>query len=356
MRQQMSLARHVGSLAAVWLATLLAGCGSTLSTRDDGTLSTSAIRSETAGPAPTDPDQLLAELAERYQGQWSNQAEVFAASENGQQDAASSLVSQQIEAIRAPQFGRRVFRVRISFGAPGQQRQRLRLTRFAYDSSRSLVRQDVYGFPDANGYIQLAAESEAWAELSPDRLRPSPGCSIWWQRRDNGRWVGATDPGQCAAAELGESTGSVTEWLQLDADAMRYQQVRQVAEGQTAVDRQFEFQRARSFTGWFALHPQGDKATTAPAVGAWHTGRNLQLHDQGGSVVLPRGDGTPSGYRLELARLHYPGQARSFLRLSFIDANQRSLGYVFATDDARDIGVNLGWLQVGLQAQPAVAR
>jgi hypothetical protein len=98
------------------------------------------------------------------------------------------------------------------------------------------------------------------------------------------------------------------------------------------------------------LHPQGDKASSAPAADQWHTGRDLRLHDQGGRVELKRKDGQGSGYVLELARVAYPGQPRPLLRLAFIDGQGRSLGYSWATEDSRDIGVNLGWLQVGLQA------
>lgn len=335
---------------------LLAGCAGVLPQADPAPqppAQAPVAASSAPLPAPTDPEGLLDELVGRYQGHWSNHAEVFAASEGGQADAAAALMEQRIETITAPQLGRRVYRVHILFGPKGQQRSRLRLTRFAYDSSRSLVRQDVYGFPDPAGYVELAADDRAWGELSNERLRPSPGCSIWWQRRDNGRWVGATDPGQCAAAELGESNGSVTEWLELETAAMRYQQIRQLPDQGSALERQFAFERVRWYGGWYALHPQGDRAQSAPAAGAWHTGRDLRLHDQGGSIELPRSDGQPSGYHLELSRVRYPGQARSFLRLAFIDASRRTLGYVFATEDARDIGANLGWLQVGLQAESA---
>ncbi len=322
----------------------LAGCAGVLP-MGGGADSQNAVDGE--APAPDDPDALLAELVARYQGQWSNHAEVFAATEAGQADAAAALMNQQIERIDAPQLGRQVFRVQLQFGPRGQQRSRLRLTRFAFDSSRGLIRQDVYGFPDPVGYAELSADSHGWAGLAPERLRPSPGCSLWWQRRDGGRWVGATDPGQCAAAELSESTGSVTEWLELEPGQMRYQQVRQGEQAQ--VERQYRFQRLRYYSGWYALHPQGDKASAAPAADQWHTGRDLRLHDQGGRVELKRKDGQGSGYVLELARVAYPGQARPFLRLAFIDGQGRGLGYAWATEDSRDLGVNLGWLQVGLQ-------
>lgn len=331
-------------------ALVLSACGGILPNRDATANDVAVAPAAVAGVLSSDPEVLLAELVARYAGEWSNHAEVFAAIEAGDQAASSSLINQQIERIDAPQFGRQVFRIRLQFGPIGQQRSRLRLTRFAHDASRGLIRQDVYGFPDPTGYVDLAADSSGWARLAPERLRPSPGCSLWWQRRADGRWVGATDPGQCAAAELGESAGAVTEWLQLDPSVLSYQQVRQGAGEATEVERQVQFQRPRYYSGWFALHPQGDKASSAPAADQWHTGRNLRLHDQGDRLELARKDGQASGYRLELARVRYPGQPRPLLRLAFLDANGRSLGYVWASEDSRDIGANLGWLQVGLQA------
>jgi hypothetical protein len=332
------------------IAVLLGACAGLMPTGGSLADAPAAADAAVAGVSSDDPEVLLAELVARYAGEWSNHAEVFAAVEAGDATARGALINQQIERIDAPQFGRQVFRIRLQFGPAGQQRSRLRLTRFAHDAGRGLIRQDVYGFPDPTGYVDLAADSAGWAQLSPDRLRPSPGCSLWWQRRADGRWVGATDPGQCAAAELGESAGAVTEWLQLDPAQMSYQQVRQGAGEATELERQVQFQRVRYYSGWYALHPQGDKASTAPAADQWHTGRNLRLHDQGGRIPLPRKDGQASGYMLELSRVQYPGQPRRLLRLAFLDAGGRSLGYVWATEDSLDIGANLGWLQVGLQA------
>jgi hypothetical protein len=60
-------------------------------------------------------------------------------------------------------------------------------------------------------------------------------------------------------------------------------------------------------------------------------------------------DGAPSGYSLELERRSYAERKLSVLQLNVVeDASGQVVDYVWASPQATAIGLNLGWLQVGL--------
>lgn len=133
--------------------------------------------------------------------------------------------------------------------------------------------------------------------------------------------------------------------FRLDGDKLRVVTVADQARG---ADAATVSQRVRWFGGWDAINGAGPKAQ--PENNDWHLKRDLRLHSEGGRIALQWRDGAPSGYTLELARLTYRESNTEVLRLAVIeDATGKTLSYVWADPDARRIGLNLGWLQVGLE-------
>jgi len=105
----------------------------------------------------------------------------------------------------------------------------------------------------------------------------------------------------------------------------------------------FKNRKVRYFSGWAALK----SADGAPRDVA--TSRGLRLHTEGQKVSLRRDDGTPTGYSLELAQLTYEGTETPMLKLGVVDdATGKTVASVWAKPDADRIGLNLGWVQVGL--------
>ena len=127
------------------------------------------------------------------------------------------------------------------------------------------------------------------------------------------------------------------EWLRarLYADQARGAQVREDA------------RKVQVFGGWAAINgggPQGGGDSKD-----WHMSRTLRLGSEGGRAALTWRDGKPSGYSLGLERLTYREGNVPVLKLSVIeDATGRTLAYAWANPEATRIGINLGWVQVGL--------
>ncbi len=110
----------------------------------------------------------------------------------------------------------------------------------------------------------------------------------------------------------------------------------------------------RIFAGWAAINGGGPQARATNTD--WHLQNDMRLSEAGGRVPLHWRDGVATGYSLELKHQTYPDRKLTVLQLEVIeDANGKTLTYIWADDAAYAIGLNLGWLQVGLQAEPAGA-
>ena len=110
--------------------------------------------------------------------------------------------------------------------------------------------------------------------------------------------------------------------------------------------------QTRSFAGWAAINGGGPQARASNTD--WHLQGDLHLVEGGGRVALHWRDGVATGYSLELKHQNYPERKLSVLQLDVIeDANGKTLTYVWSDDNARSLGLNLGWLQVALQIEAA---
>ncbi len=108
----------------------------------------------------------------------------------------------------------------------------------------------------------------------------------------------------------------------------------------------------RTFAGWAAINGGGPHARASNDD--WHLQNDLRMNEGGGRIKLHWRDGVEAGYSLELKHQAYPERKLDVLQLEVIeDANGKTLTYVWTDDSAHAIGLNLGWLQVGLQVEAA---
>ena len=105
----------------------------------------------------------------------------------------------------------------------------------------------------------------------------------------------------------------------------------------------------RAFSGWAAINGGGPLARANNSD--WHLQNDLRLSEAGGRVKLHWRDGVATGYSLELKHQSYPERKLDVLQLDVVeDASGKTMTYVWADESARALGLNLGWLQVGLRA------
>ena len=185
--------------------------------------------------------------------------------------------------------------------------------------------------------------AEQWAELAPCALD-----GVW----DEVKFSAAASIEACSALlpGLGETAALLPLRLQLEDDMLRVATFSDSARGADAIELA---RRVRWFDGWAAINGGGPQAKAANQD--WHLDRDVRLSSEGGRVALKWRDGSPSGYTLELERTAYPERKLTVLQLNVIDDRSgSSLTYAWTDPQAQAIGVNLGWLQVGLtRAAPA---
>jgi hypothetical protein len=185
--------------------------------------------------------------------------------------------------------------------------------------------------------------AEQWAELAP--------CAqdgAW----DAGKFNAAANVEACSALlpGLGETAALLPLRFVLEGDMLHVATFADSPRGADAIE---DARRVRWFDGWAAINGGGPQAKAANPD--WHFDRDLHLSSEGGRAPLRWRDGAASGYSLELERTNYPERKLVVLQLNVIeDASGKALTYVWTDPQATAVGLNLGWLQVGLSlAAPA---
>lgn len=201
-------------------------------------------------------------------------------------------------------------------------------------------------------YRPLGAAAAAAFEAKADDYRfkaedwaPLRACTLVRERA--GALAYRADAGACGALlpGLGASAALLPQSFSLGGDTLTLTTVSDAARGAAA---NTVSHRVRWFSGWDALNGAGPKA--GPENKDWHLRRDLRLHSEGDRLPLRWRDGSESGYSLELARLIYRESNTEVLRLAVIDDRSgQVLSYAWANPDATRIGLNLGWVQVGLE-------
>ena len=155
---------------------------------------------------------------------------------------------------------------------------------------------------------------------------------------------------QAVLPGLGDSAARLPLRISIEGDQLRVATFADLALGSEAIE---QARRVRWFVGWAAINGGGPAAKANNQD--WHLQHDLRLSSEGGRAALRWRDGTASGYLLELERTRYAERNQSVLRLNVIDETSgKTLTYAWSDATADSIGINLGWLQVGLLREAAV--
>ncbi len=184
-------------------------------------------------------------------------------------------------------------------------------------------------------------DATQWTPLDACALRGTSAALV----RADAAACSAIVPGLGAqAALLPIAFQTEGEWLR----------VRLYADQARGPDARSEARRVAWFGGWTAINGGGPGAAADSAD--WHMDRNVRLGSEGGRAPLLWRDGKRSGYSLTLERLTYRDGNVPVLKPSVVDdAGGGTLAYAWANPEATRIGLNLGWVQVGLERGGAAA-
>ena len=232
-------------------------------------------------------------------------------------------------------------------GKPGWALWRIDLDGTPSMSALWALREDSSGpAPVLVPHRALVAAPATGKAFDPAQWAALDACAL---RSDAGRYAGDTATCTVLAPGIGTDMALLPLAITHDGEWLR---LRLYADQARGGDAREDLRRIQLFTGWAALNGGGPKA--AADSQDWHMDRALQIENEGGHYALHWRDGSASGYSLELERIAYQGGNVPVLKLAVIeDASGQTLAYAWANPEANRIGINLGWLQVGLERAAA---
>ncbi|MFZ2236214.1 MAG: hypothetical protein WAV67_07550 [Dokdonella sp.] len=205
-------------------------------------------------------------------------------------------------------------------------------------SSDGSVKLTPFRGGDATAATGESFDPKIWTELA--------ACSLSG-REDAGVLKLSADRTRCAtlAPALGELAGLLPMEIIASSNVL---QVRSYSDQALAADYRTDAHRARWFGGWAAINGAGPQAKADSSD--WHMNRDLRIDSEGGRTNLNFRDGQASGYSLLLETLVVQDGELPLLKLSIVDGAGQVIAYAWSDPDAQRIGINLGWIQVGLQS------
>ncbi|MCG8465309.1 MAG: hypothetical protein MI750_10730 [Xanthomonadales bacterium] len=199
----------------------------------------------------------------------------------------------------------------------------------------------------------IATETQLVLRVTPrDRVGARP-CDIPLKAISGG-YAGQSDPRLCAIGNAnGPQLGIRKEIAITRGQITLADQLIELNSGEIRIDTRLEFQRIAHFKGWAGVRNEH---------GEWQLSKEFALHNDGDQVSLMGRDGFPLGVKLQLARVLYRENKPPMLRLSvfkepkkvagkLVDENARDelVGYSWAAISSGQIGINIDWLQAGLE-------
>lgn len=276
-------------------------------------------------------------------------------------NTADDLIHEHIHSIFArvdlPAFGEHVFYVKQYMDNDPKKTYRQRLYTFEIAPDRTSIVLEIFAFLDDAAYMDAHLSPDKLADLTPAKMRPTPGCEVYW-RRNGDHFLGNTVEGACRIkSRRSGKTMIISDNLYLDDDEIWIHDRAVDEQGNLIFGHKgnvpHKLRRARVFTGWASTR-KTDAPEGASGGDAWNFVGDLTVHDQGDRIALVTKDGQELGYSIELAQLVYARTKVPILKLAVYEkgSDKKSLAYTWANPEAERIGVNLGKIQVGLTLKP----
>ena len=251
-----------------------------------------------------------------------------------------------------PAVGEHTYFIKQYLGRDYENVYRQRLYNFSVNEERGAIELAIHSFNEDEKYRQADRDPSLLADLAPADLRNVPGCNVYW-RFEGDHYVGEMDEGACFyySENMGQNI-YITDTLRLTADEIWIGDKAYDEDGNQLFGREepHRNRKVRQFGGWGAIE-RGAFAPDADNPDEMLLVPDLRLHNEGQIMPLVTAEGDATGYSVELARLTYQNTRVAVLKLGILDsATGETVAYSWANPGAGRIGINLGWLQVGMTA------
>lgn len=299
-------------------------------------------------------DDDLALFLEWFTGEFDNNEQVW---QQGVDGVAKEDQHEHIHHIflpvSAPEIGEKTFFVKQYQDGDYNNVYRQRLYSFTADEKENAIRLAIYTFKDEEKYSTTDKNTDLISRINKDELKNTPGCDVFWSLQDDGDedyFLGVMKDKACFYYSTRmEKNIYISDTLKLTPSEIWIGDKAFDEEGNKIFgrDEQHKNRKVRHFKGWAAIkNSELDPDAENPDDYTFIAG--LRWHNEGGKAPLITKEGVDTGYTVELARLTYQNTGVAILKLGLIENETgKTAKYIWANPDAKQIGMNLRWIQVG---------
>jgi hypothetical protein len=286
----------------------------------------------------------LATLKQMFAGEFDNFQQVYKEREDKMPNVHEHIHS-IFTPVNLPAFGANVFYVIQYLDGDTSKIYRQRIYVFNEDKMEQAIRLDIYSFAVDSIYYYANQHPEKLDGLTPQQMTNTAGCAVYWKKTGD-RFVGYMKDKACNF--VSKRSGKkifVTDSLLLTPNEIWIRDEATDEDGNYVFGHKdkvhHKLKRCTFYKGWILLEKAGLKED-------YHALRGLIWHDQGKRQRLFLEDGKPTKYEVELAAVIY-GKDLEVLKLAIYEVGvSKAIMYTWATPGAKNIGINLRWMQVGL--------
>jgi CpeT/CpcT family (DUF1001) len=308
----------------------------------------SVAQKNTAKPSLKDDMKLMLQW---FEGEFDNFQQVYKEKEEKAANVHEHIHS-IFKPVSLPLLGRNVFYVLQYMDGDSTKIYRQRLYSFSENKTENAIQLDIYSFNTDSLYYYAHLQPAKLSGLTISQLSKTDGCEVFWKRT-----VAATagDPvsftgymKEKACNFISKRSGKrifITDSLKLTTNEIWIRDEAVDENGGYVFGNKdkipHKLKRCRFYKGWILLEKAG-------LTGEYHQMRNLTWHDQGKRVRLYTEDGKATKYEVELASVLY-GSNLEVLKVAIYEVGlSKAVAYAWATPGAKNIGINLRWIQSGL--------
>ncbi len=305
---------------------------------------------------PSELDAHLQTLLQWFPGEWDNHEQVWQQTKVEKVADPLERIHHVFAPVSAPAIGQHTFFVKQYLdGDPGKV-YRQRLYSFSKNPERNALRLDIYAFVDEKAFTDAHLQPQILASMTLQQVRTTEGCEVYWHWHGD-HFIGEMDKDACRidSPRLGK-TIIINDTLMLSDTELHISDVARDTAGNVVFGRPagppHKNRKVRYFTLWGGVKKGGPEAK--PDEQTWDFTSGKLIHNEGGLLkILDDDTGEDSGYAVRLEQLTYQNTKVPILKLVLMDTrNDKQVNYIWANPDATHIGMNLGWMQVGLTRKP----
>ncbi len=284
-----------------------------------------------------------------FEGEFDNYEQIWF-----EKEAKSEYPHEHIHSIFArvslPSTGENVFYVKQYMDGDPAKIYRQRLYSFAPNEKEKAIELRIYTFPDEKAVTDAHLDQGKLAGLTPDKLRATPGCEVYW-KREGEDFLGYMKPTCRVNSQRLGKTIIITDNLKLNKNEIRINDQAEDEAGNYVFGNKsgehHKLKRCRYLEGWAVLKKEGTEKEE------YEVFRGLRLHDQGQILPLVTKAGEKTKYSVQAAHLIEQSTKTEVMVLKiFEQGKEQAISYVWTEPGAERIGINLRWIQAGLTYKP----